>query len=153
MFRRQLLACLACFLVAASAQAQVPLGQPFDLAVGASTEVGPDGFVVGFTGILSDSRCPIGAICGWEGDAATSLWAAVPGEGPVEVVLHTFLNGEHQADFGPYRLLLLQVLPVPHVDDVEPIDPASYVAQLMVVPSGLVPRERVIWGSLRARYD
>ena len=83
MFRRHLLACLAFLLAAASAQAQVPLYQPFGLAVGASTEVGPDGFVVGFTGIQDDSRCPVDVICGWEGDAAAALWAEVPGEGPV----------------------------------------------------------------------
>ena len=151
MMRCHLPACLVLLLMAAPALAQQPLHVPFDLAVGESTQVGPNGLTVGFVEIQSDSRCPGDAICVWSGDAAAALWAAYPGEDPVDFVLHTYYDWEQYRDVGDDRVVLLQVAPYPYISS-GPIDPATYVVTLLVTGAGTVHNEPVAWGGIKALY-
>ena len=50
----------------------MPLDQPFDLRAGQSAVV-PGGLKVTFDRVVSDSRCPIDAICVWAGEAVIAL--------------------------------------------------------------------------------
>lgn len=135
--------------LAAPAVAQIPFGQPFDLAVGADATVG--GLRIGFTEVPSDSRCPLGAWCFWEGDAATSLWLLRPGAPAEDFVLHTTTNFgmETSHDFGDVTVALLAVVPYPVLD--QPIDPATYVVTLVATENG-VGVAPLTWSALKASY-
>ena len=61
----------------------VPLGQPFDLRAGQSAVV-PGGLKVTFDRVVSDSRCPIDAICVWAGEAVIALKLSRGFAAPVE---------------------------------------------------------------------
>ena len=47
-------------------------------------------YLVKFNGITADSRCPIGAMCVWAGDAAA--WLSIRGREAVDCTLHTMLE-------------------------------------------------------------
>ena len=138
-------------LALSPAHAAESYGTPFDLAVGTSVEVGDDGLVVGFTGILADSRCPEGAVCVWEGDAEAALWVEVPGHPRQEFVLHTSPMFVQSQDVGCAVIHLLSVVPLASVDG-PPIDPADYVAQLLVVYSGPIETDPHTWGAMKVSY-
>jgi len=146
---------ISCLLLAtlltAAVYCEVPYGTPFDLAVGASVEVGDEGLLMGFTGILSDSRCPIGAVCVWEGDAEAALWIEVPGRPREDFVLHTSAMFVQSRDVGCAVIHLLSVTPHPTLDG-PPIDPADYVVQLLVVCSGPIETEPHTWGTTKAVF-
>ena len=61
----------------------VPLDQPFDLRAGQSAVV-PGGLKVTFDRVVSDSRCPIDAICVWAGEAVIALKLSRGFAAPVE---------------------------------------------------------------------
>ncbi len=61
----------------------VPLGQPFNLRVGESAVV-PGGLRVAFDRVVSDSRCPIDALCVWAGEAVLALKLSRGSDAPVE---------------------------------------------------------------------
>jgi hypothetical protein len=58
----------------------VNLGDPFTLGPGQSAEVIDGELYFVFTGILGDSRCPVGVWCWWEGDAEAAVVGDLPGE-------------------------------------------------------------------------
>ena len=90
---RSLPAIFAVFLIAACLGAAcggnpteptaVPLDQPFDLRAGESALV-PGGLKVTFDRVVSDSRCPIDAICVWAGEAVIALKLSRGFAAPVE---------------------------------------------------------------------
>ena len=57
--------------------------QPFDLRAGQSAVV-PGGLKVTFDRVVSDSRCPIDAICVWAGEAVIALKLSRGFAAPVE---------------------------------------------------------------------
>ncbi len=58
---------------------------PFDLKLGQSITLIPDGIEVGFERVLGDSRCPSNVVCVWEGVAHLRLWLLRPGSDTVFV--------------------------------------------------------------------
>lgn len=153
MYRTRLffLTIVAVCLIPSVVRSEEPYGSPFTLAVGDSTEVGDEGLVVGFTGILSDSRCPTGVWCFWPGDAEAALWVSVPTCGCTEVLLHTYYDFEQWVDLGIAVVHLLNVVPYP-VIDLPPIDPDDYLVTLLVFDSGPTNTEPRAWGALKALY-
>ena len=129
----------------------VNLGVPFVLGPGQSAEVIGGQLYFVFTGILADSRCPQGAICVWEGDAEAAVVGDLPGEIQINCVLHTSAMFSRFCDMGPYKVFLLWVDPYP-VLGAPPIDPADYLATLMIVASGPMDVEKKAWGSIKALY-
>ena len=85
-------------LIPAVARAALPYGTPFTLGVGASSAVGDEGLVLGFEGVLADSRCPTGVWCFWPGDAAAALWLEIPDCPRQDFVLHTYYWGDRHRD-------------------------------------------------------
>lgn len=65
-----------------------------------------------FLRVAQDSRCPVDAVCVWQGDAAVTIALGL-GTGPVyPFTLHT-TEGTSTAEFGGYRVTLLGLLPDP----------------------------------------
>ncbi|MBU0741448.1 hypothetical protein KKG45_08235 [bacterium] len=139
-----------CLIAAAAAAASVPLGEPFVLGVGESVAVGDGGLVVGFNAILADSRCPVEALCFWEGDAEAQLWADAPVDPPLTFVLHTTLE-PHLITTGHFRIELLWVAPYPTIATV-PIDPGTYEVTLVALSTAPTANEPATWSTVKALY-
>jgi hypothetical protein len=136
---------------AAAVFAQPQLNCKLDLKVGESVTVGSEGLVVGFDAVTGDSRCPIGVYCIWEGDAATRLWAEIPGQERETFDLHTHGGFKRNAVYLDYVISLVGVAPYPHID--HPIPPGDYVASLTVTCcSSASPVELTTWGRIKALY-
>ena len=146
---RPLLTILFLMLLVLPAQAGLPFGVPFVLGVGESAEIGDAELSVGFDAITSDSRCPGGMWCFWEGDAAADLWLTLPGEAAQDFVLHTYSGFAQMIELGAYVICLRLVTPYPEID--VPIDPATYQVTL-VVARAAVPVTEASWGALKALY-
>jgi hypothetical protein len=103
-------------------------GTPFELKTGATAML-PDGTRLTFGGVLSDSRCPIDAICISAGDAAISV-SFVSRDGTDAVrELHTQRSGS-QISYGTYTIALTELQPYPR--STGPTNPADYVATFVV---------------------
>ncbi len=126
-----------------------PFGQPFTLGPGESILLGADELHVGFDGILSDSRCPEGVLCFWEGDAAADLWVQILNQDVQGFVLHTASAEPNSLNLGNYMIAMTLVAPAAVVD--VPIDPADYLVTL-VVYAAEVSFSVYSWSAVKARY-
>jgi hypothetical protein len=96
------------------------LGQPTELAPGQSAQVGA--LKVTFTGVLSDSRCPVDVVCVWAGDAVAKVEVSQP-QGSVETrELHTLEN--QPVTYGGFRIALVRL--DPEARSTRPIAPDAY---------------------------
>lgn len=96
------------------------LNQPTELAPGQSAQVGA--LKVTFTGVLSDSRCPVDVVCVWAGDAVARLEVSQP-QGSVEArELHTLEN--QPVTYGSFRIALVRL--DPEARSTRPIAPEAY---------------------------
>ena len=137
---RNVVLLVAMLAVAASVpSAQIPIGKEFDLAVGDSVAVGPERLTVGFEKIASDSRCPIGVLCIWEGDAAAEMWADLPDLGREDFVVHSNHGFDYAIRYGGYVIELKRVSPYPEYG--VPNDPKAYVITV-AVSGGHAPTEK-----------
>jgi hypothetical protein len=112
----------------------VEAGQTFTIEVGEVVLVAGTHVIVFFEGVLEDSRCPTGIECPWEGNAAARFEISLDNAelAPQPIVLNTTLEPRQTDKFGvTIRLEGLD----PYPADLEPIDPASYVAELAVSPT------------------
>ena len=66
------------------------IGDPIQLHVGEAVEVA-GGWTIGFSAVLSDSRCPSSVTCVWAGDGAVELMVRHGGTVVVDT-LHTSLD-------------------------------------------------------------
>jgi hypothetical protein len=104
---------------------------PDELDVRVGDEASIPGTVVrlGFERVSGDSRCPIGAVCVWEGDAAVEI-GLTAGTGPTQAFeLHTTLDPRF-TDFAGVRVTLVGLAPGPR--EGQAIDPNDYVARFRV---------------------
>lgn len=107
---------------------QLPLGQPFELRPGASAIL-QDGLKVTFDEVSADSRCPMGVLCVWAGDAIVRVRLAPPVGSHVERELHTQLDGS-ETSYLAYAIKLVALAPYPRSD--RRIPPNDYAATLIV---------------------
>jgi hypothetical protein len=113
-------------------------GRPGDevtLAVGASVHYPAQGLTATYRRLIGDSRCPMEAVCVWEGDAEVLLEIASGVTATEQVNLHTTLNaGPRSWSAGGWTLELVRVDPFPSVNR-DP-DPAATLAVVKLVHSG-----------------
>ena len=70
---------------------------------------------ISFDSLLEDSRCPIGAACKWEGNAAVSLILAKDDSNET-FVLKTYPDFMNDTTLFDYDVTLVDVFPYPHID-------------------------------------
>lgn len=106
----------------------VPLDEPFTLAIGESATVSGADFVLEFTGVTGDSRCPMDALCIQGGDAIVGV--RVKGIGSTTYELHTGDSSRASVKHGDYRITLVVLQPFPF--STRPITDADYRATFTV---------------------
>jgi hypothetical protein len=104
------LACTACSLGPPAQPTRVDPGQPFSLRVGESARSHDGALLIGFEGVLADSRCPKGERCVWAGDATVRVWLQKAGGARLTRELHTATSATH-ADGAASQLRLVRLDP------------------------------------------
>jgi hypothetical protein len=110
------------------------LAAPTEIVLGYGEEksVGGTALRVAFTGVGEDSRCPIDAVCVWQGNAAAELRVSDGRGAPAAIELNTTLEPQAAETHG-VRLTLLEVQPAPRAG--VPTEPASYTVKVRVEPA------------------
>jgi len=103
------------------------LGEQFSLGVGESASIRSERVTISFERLLGDSRCPIDAICIWEGEALVALSIEERGRPAFSFELSTRAP---QTTVSSYRITLRGVTPAPRSN--VRIDPRSYRVELVV---------------------
>ena len=98
------------------------------IGVGETVTLDEDRFAISFARVLNDSRCPSGAQCVHEGDAAVGLVLQERGEATRTVELHTAVDPRRVSHEG-YVVELVALEPVPVAGQAESKD---YVVTLRV---------------------
>jgi len=103
---------LAVFAACGASATGPKFGDPVAVRMGASVRVPNDTTTVRFVDVTADSRCPQGAQCIWEGDAAVvfsvgGAWASTLHTAAVGGPTTMLVNGK--------RLTLVSLAPVPKV--------------------------------------
>ena len=108
------------------------LGQEFVIRYGETIRI--DNLLLEFTSVLEESRCPVNAICVWEGNARLVFTAS---QGPTTraLELNTTPPFPTTAIFEGYVIELRELQPYPGAVITKPL-PLAYVATLFV--DGLV---------------
>jgi hypothetical protein len=104
------------------------LGKPFELKTGATSEL-PDGSRLTFARVVSDSRCPIDAICVSAGDAEISIQLSPPKGQTESRSLHTQPSGS-QISYGSYTIALTELAPYPQASRPTPV--TEHIATFLV---------------------
>jgi hypothetical protein len=114
-----------------SAATIVAVGDTITLRFGDAVSVAQSGLRVQFRAVKGDSRCPIDAVCVWEGDAHVQI--AVGDASSAQVYdLHTALEPK-EARHDSYRFRLVEVGPA-RVSTQTP-RPADYYIRLVITRS------------------
>ncbi len=107
-------------------------GQPFELKVGQTAVVADSTLALRFEGVPQDSRCPMGVMCVWAGDAVVRLALRTPTDSST-ADLHTNPGaGSNNVRVGGWRVELGGVTPPKRAG--QEIPPGDYVATLLVKP-------------------
>ena len=115
---------------AAGESGKAELEKSFQVRLGHSAMVTGVALVIGFEAVTSDSRCPKGEVCVWEGDATVRIWLQ-PGAGAKDVRdLHTSSKQSSAANFGEWSVRLLALDPYPVTGRM--VQQADYVVTLLV---------------------
>ena len=107
-----------------------------DLRSGQSVLLAREGLLITFTGVTGDSRCPIGAMCVWAGDAGSRLVIRPKSSEASACTLHTTLDPKFVSGDG-VTVRLKQLNPYPRLGG--SIDPADYVSTLEITRSRMAP--------------
>lgn len=106
----------------------------FELAFGESATFESDGTVIRFAVLVSDSRCPIGVYCFWEGEATIGL--EVKRKDSASCIIELPIIGDGYSpvavDTFGYRFVLDGLAPYPIYPDSIPL--AEYVATIYAWP-------------------
>ena len=106
-------------------------GDTLRVRFGQTVELQRTGLRVTFQRFLADSRCPINAICVWEGDAAVSVRLQRNGL-TSDQELHTSARmGATSVAFEGYEIRLFGLTPAP--EEGKPRPPESELTALLVV--------------------
>jgi hypothetical protein len=98
------------------------------VAVGEQVAVGATGVTIELRAVTEDSRCPLNAVCVWEGNGQVSVTLANGYGSARDATLNTSQE-PRRIDFAGLRITLSGLAPHPTGD---PIDPADYVATFRI---------------------
>jgi hypothetical protein len=112
----------------ASSREEVP-GDAIQIRLGEKRQLG-GGLTVEFKSVLSDSRCPMNAVCVWQGDAAVRLGLTLGGQ-RADTTLHSTIEPRTIA-FRGYDVGFVHLEPYP-IADQKP-DTSAYVLTLTARP-------------------
>ena len=130
-FARGLLSvALAASGAAVSAGRTVPLDVAFTLEPGESALIADTPLKVTFEAVTSDSRCPKGVACVWEGDAAVAVILELPPAAGEPRTLHTSAREQRETRYEGFVLSLVGLDPQPV--EGRPIAPGDYRATFVV---------------------
>ena len=103
-----------------------------DLRVGSTAALASGAVALTFVRVASDSRCPTGATCVWEGDAEVEFRLQRRGRVAQLMTLHTNPRFMQTASVDGVTVILEGLIPRPETD--RPVAPDNYVATLRVEP-------------------
>ncbi|MCO6480563.1 MAG: hypothetical protein J5I94_28230 [Phaeodactylibacter sp.] len=107
-------------------------GESFELPYQGEGSCSCGNLSVSFTDVVEDSRCPVNAVCVWEGRAVVQLKLQLPtGNDTILLAAHAGNEAAARDTVGNYRIELLKVSPYPAGS--EPIDKERYRIELVVV--------------------
>ena len=102
MFLLPLLVFSGCFSLPGEIDAD--MGEPFSLSIGQKASLAGDEMGIQFIGIVSDSRCPTGATCIWQGEVTAVIDIDFGGIIHRKSLIEPGLTGTpSQSDFQEYR--------------------------------------------------
>lgn len=112
----------------------VRVGNEFDLGVNQVANFDSENLIVKFVGIESDSRCPTGSRCFWQGQVKATVSMEQSGENLGEFTLIKAVGQSSLAiaTVAGYEIKLLDVSPYPRQNS-KP-DVADYVVTLTISP-------------------
>ena len=108
---------------------EIELDQEFEIKVGDSAILANQGLIIKYMAVTEDSRCPINAICVWEGNASVTLELKNSISDQMITRLNTNLNLK-SIDFFGVNIILTELNPYPKSN--ESINPDNYVVKLIV---------------------
>jgi hypothetical protein len=134
-------AVLATVCAVASPETKTPaLGESFGIKIGESVLIEGEALQIGFEDVPTDSRCPNGEQCIWEGDATVRIWARQASRAREEYDLHTSAREERAVIYLGYGIQLLQLTPYPVSG--QTIEPGDYEATLQVTRGSSPPSDK-----------
>jgi hypothetical protein len=109
------------------------LEQPGEVVLGYGDEVAVNGSVVrvAFGQVLSDSRCPVDAVCVWMGNAEVEVGIRA-GMGPTFPLRMNTSQDPRFQDWQGIRVTLLELMPAPRTD--VRLEPEDYSVRLKMEP-------------------
>ena len=110
-------------------QPDAPVGQPFEVRAGSTAEL-PDGIRLRFDSVLSDSRCPIDAICVRAGEAIIAITLSKTGSVAAGFDVQTDPPDRRSAAYAGHSITLTALQPFPRSD--RQFQPSDYVATFVV---------------------
>lgn len=96
-----------------SESTRAALGESFTLKVGESARIEAAALRIGFEDVPTDSRCPRGVECVWEGDATVRVRAQRASRAGERLELHTSAREQTSVVYEGYEIRLLQLAPYP----------------------------------------
>lgn len=108
---------------------ETPLGQEFELKVGAEALIKGEQLKAKFISVLEDSRCPKGVACIQAGQGRVALQLTHRNKKSETVELTTTSIGQ-EIDFNGYQVKLVSLDPYPKMDS--QVKPAEYILSLTV---------------------
>ena len=105
-----------------------PSAQSVSVRVGDTAAVGSTGVTITFLRVAEDSRCPLNAVCVWEGNGRVALTLS-SGYGATKDVSLNTTTEPRETVFSGLRIALAALNPHPTG---EPTDPDDYVATFEV---------------------
>lgn len=100
------------------------LGDSFDVKIGESVSIKNEQLNFHFVNVPEDSRCPMGTLCIWAGNAKVVIKIF-----NVMDTVNTFLDPK-EINYDSYKITLLNLSPYPKIG--VPRDTTQYVAQFVV---------------------
>ena len=113
--------------VPCDASSSPSLGTSFKLRIGDVASIAGEKLTLTFQKLLADSRCPVGVVCVWAGEAKIRVRAERPPDAPAEFELSTRVPAKYLG----YELHLVNVAPAPVAGHES--DPSDYCAEIKIL--------------------